>query len=218
MQTHSEAIELLREAGVPASRREWALGDTIVVPLGHPTLRDGTAVHQSVAWLVPSAGSWRLEQPVGQQQRTLRFPDLDAACAAALELARAYAQTEPCHRCGQPAQLSFGEHRAQGTLQHWVASRCLACGAQVESDGAGALPEHLRKLELRRQGAWVVRVERPTTSAQWTALRRELELSLPELAELKGSLPGLVFTGTFAEAQRLRAALADIPASIEQVD
>ena len=218
MQTHSEAIELLRAAGVPASRREWALGDTIVVPLGHPTLREGVTVHPSVAWLVPSEGSWRLEQPVGTKRRTLGFLDLDAACAAALELARVFAQTEPCHRCGQPAQLSFGEHRARDCLQHWVASRCLACGAQFESDGTGPLPEDLRKLELGRQGAWAVRVERPTTSAHWTALRRELQLSLPELAELKGSLPGLVFTGTFAEAQRLQTALADIPASVEQVD
>jgi len=218
MQTHSEAVALLQAAGVAASRQESALGDTVVVPLGHPSVHKGTTVHPSVAWLVPSQGSWRLEQSMGQVYRTLRFPDLAAACAAALELARAFAQTEPCHRCGKPALLSFGEHSGIGALQHWIAARCEACGAQFESDGAGPLPEELRQLELRRQGAWAVRVERPTTSVQWTALRRELELSLPELAELKRTLPGLVFSGTFAEAQRLRAALAEIPATVEQVD
>jgi len=215
MQTHAEAIEFLRAAGVSASRREWVLGDTIVVPLGHPSLRNGSNVHPGVAWLVPSEGAWRLEQSVGQASRTQRFPDLEAACAAAVELAEAFAQTQPCHRCGQAAKLSFGERRAPGTLQYWVAAYCEACGAQFESDGTGPLPEELRQLELRRQGAWAVRVERPTTAAQWAALRSALDLSLSELAELKGSLPGGVFTGTFAEAQRLQAALADIPATVE---
>jgi hypothetical protein len=56
-------------------------------------------------------------------------------------------------------------------------------------------------------------VERPTESAQWAALRRELGLGLPELARLKTLLPGNIFTGTFAEASRLRLSLAEIIAT-----
>jgi hypothetical protein len=204
--SHADAIAFLEAAGVPASRREWGLGDTIVVPLGHPSTRDGITAYPAVAWLVPVESSWTIRQPVGQLERQLSFSTLQDACDAMLVIARAFAVLRDCQACHRSAQLDFGE---RGTSpQFWVALLCLHCGTRIESDDTGSLPDDLRALELARQGTWSVAVERPTEAAQWSSLRRELQLGLPELARLKASLPGNVFTGTFAEASRLCGALA----------
>jgi hypothetical protein len=131
-----------------------------------------------------------------------------------LGVARAFAVFRNCHSCNRSAQLAFGERR--GSPEFWVTLCCLDCGAQVESDGVGCLPDDLRALELARNGTWVVSVERPTEPAQWAALRRELQLDLPELAQLKKSLPGNVFAGTFVEASRLCASLGKVVATALQ--
>jgi hypothetical protein len=208
LRTHADAIAFLEAAGFAASRRNWELGDTVVVPLGHPSTRNGVTVHPAVAWLVPVESSWVVRQPLGQVERKLSFPTLREACDAVLVIARAFAVFRDCHQCGQLAQLSFGErHRS---LQFWVALRCLHCGAQVESDDTGALPDDLRALELARNGTWSVSIDRPTEPAQWAALRRELLLDLSQLAGLKASLPDSVFAGTFAEAFRLCSSLGKV--------
>lgn len=128
-----------------------------------------------------------------------------------LVIARAFAVLRDCHSCNRSAQFDFGERF--GSSRFWVAVRCPHCGAQIESDDTGPLPDDLRALELARRGAWSVAVERPTEVAHWTVLRRELRLGLPELARLKASLPGDVFVGTFAEASRLRLSLAEVMAA-----
>jgi hypothetical protein len=148
----------------------------------------------------------------------LSFSDLDTACDVAIDIARAFTATQPCDSCRLSAQLAFGERLAPNGLQFWVTTRCLHCGAQVESDGFGSLPANLRELELQRRGTWTVLAKPPAAPVQWSVLRRELELDLPELAKLKAALPGSVFLGTFAEASRLCTALtnADILADLEQ--
>jgi hypothetical protein len=72
------------------------------------------------------------------------------------------------------------------SLHHWIAIHCGACGSKIESDGIGPLPDKLRELELKRNGEWCVLVPRP---------------------ESPKPLPGRIFHGTFAEANRLRSAL-----------
>jgi hypothetical protein len=212
--THADAIAFLEAAGVPASRHDWAMGDTVAVPLGHPSTHEGVTVHPAVAWLVPSGASWTLHQPVAEIYRELNFLNLEDACNAALGIARAFAAFRDCDSCNRPAQLAFGERR--GSPEFWVTLRCLHCGAQVESDGVGRLPDDLRALELARNGTWAVSVERPTEPAQWAVLRRDLQLGLPELAHLKKSLPGNVFAGTFAEASRLYMLLGKVVAAALQ--
>jgi hypothetical protein len=211
LRTHADAITFLEAAGVPASRRDWVMGDTIVVPLGHASMRDGITVHPAVAWLVPFEDSWAIRQPVAELERELAFSTLRDACDAALAIARAFAIFRSCDTCKSPAQLAFGERPR--SPEFWVALRCLSCGAQVESDGTGSLPDELRRLELTRNGTWSVSVKRPTAPTQWTALRRELKLDLPQLANLKRTLAGHVFAGTFAEASRLCTSLSKLIAA-----
>ncbi len=208
LRTPADAIGFLQAAGISASRRDCALGDTIGVPLGHPSTRDGIAVHPAVAWLVPEADSWTILQAVDQFERKLSFPTLRQACDFVLLIASAFAVFRNCHVCNASAPLAFGERPR--SAEFWVAVRCAHCGTQIESDDAGSLPDDLRALELTRNGTWSVLVARPTETRQWTALRHELRLDLPGLATLKGSLPGPVFAGTFAEASRLCASLSKV--------
>jgi len=92
MHTHDDAIAALLKHGIAASRREWALGDTVVVPLGHPSTTHGITVYPTVAWLVPShEHSWKLVREVGGTSRTREHPDLDSACLAVFEIAAAFA-------------------------------------------------------------------------------------------------------------------------------
>ncbi len=208
LRTHTDAIAFLEAAGVPASRRDWAMGDAVVIPLGHASTRDGIPVHPAVVWLVPSERSWAIRQPVAQLERELSFLTLRDACDSVIAIARAFALFQTCEACQSPAQLAFGERPR--SPEFWVALRCLTCGAQVESDGTGSLPDELRALELIRNGTWSVSVERPAEPGQSAILRRELQLDLPQLATLKGQLPGAVFAGTFAEASRLCASLGKV--------
>lgn len=201
-----------------AWRREWTLGDTVVVPLGRPSVRDGTTVHPSVLWLIPLGSGWRLEQHVAQIPRSESFVTLAAACNRAIEIAQSFAPTERCAGCGLAAELDFGEHHTGADLAFWVSSRCENCAAQIESDGIGPLPEYLRQLERRRHGIWSVVVRRALGPAQWQAIRRELNLTVPALGDLKATLPGPIFVGTFAEAVRLCRILerAGVVAAVEQ--
>lgn len=143
LHTHAEAIEVLLRAGIPASRRDWALGDTVVVPLGHPSTTNGITVHPSVAWLVPAAPGWRVEQAVANIPRILLCPDLGAACAVAIDIAQAFGLRRPCQHCNLDAEFDFGERDTPRGLQFWTAARCSHCGSQVEADGLGALPDGL---------------------------------------------------------------------------
>ena len=208
MQTHEEAIAALTERGIPASRHAWALGDTIVVPLGHPSVQRDIVLHPSVAWLVPGEScEWKLVRIVSGESSVRSYPNLDAACRAALELAEAFALFEPCIACAAPAEVDFGEHVGASGLQYWVAHRCGECGSQTESDGRSPLPDKLRKLELKRNGAWNVSVEPPLSAAQWAAVRAALDVDLARIAELKRALPIPIFQGTLGESTRVREAL-----------
>lgn len=210
MQTYEEAIAALNQRGIPASRHAWVLGDTIVVPLGHRSVQRDIVVHPTVAWLVPGESrEWKLVRIIGGESSAHSYPNLDAACRAAIELAEAFALFEPCIACAAPAEVDFGEHVGPSGLKHWIAYRCAQCGSQTEYDGGGSLPEALRQLEFRRNGAWNVFVEAPLSAAQWAAVRAALGVDLARIAELKRSLPMPIFQGTLGESTQLRQALTE---------
>ncbi|NUP14051.1 MAG: hypothetical protein HOW73_49090 [Polyangiaceae bacterium] len=207
--SHIDAVEELLRHGIAAERREWSLGDTVMVPLGAAFEHSGTVVFSSVAWLVPnSRDAWDLVQMLSQRERRRRFSSLELAVAEALELTKLYDCMGACSACGGVEHLSFGEWCGLGQMTYWIATSCGTCGACSEADGGDSLPEELREIELRRHGTW-----RLTTSAEhspraWSAIRAELALGLPELAALKRTLPGELFRGTLAEVSRLQARLA----------
>lgn len=59
MQAQDEAVEFFARPGIAASRRQWALGDTVMLPskLQEPG-PSRIAVYSFVAWLLPDGNGW----------------------------------------------------------------------------------------------------------------------------------------------------------------
>jgi hypothetical protein len=217
MRDHTDAIEFLQRRGIPATRRVWALGDTVVVPLG-PMSADsaGIVVYRSVAWLVPGAGGrWDLVHHVFQHERRLSFGSLEQACEAALRLRSIQEPTDACPECGGRRQLSFGERIRGGELVWFRSTFCESCGARVEADGGDRLPDDLRATELARHGRWGVTISRAPTVSGWIAVRDALCLDLSAVSALKNRIPCVAFEGTFMEALRVRELFVNNGASAE---
>ena len=78
-----EAIKWLRSQGVNASKRDWALGASIVIPVG-PEESSGITVYRNVFYLYPRPdGSWEFLNC--NNDSTSRYPDLELAVRAALD-------------------------------------------------------------------------------------------------------------------------------------
>src|SRR5262249_4203217 len=80
-----EAIEWLRSRGVNASKRDWALGASIVIPVGPPSQESSDiTVYRGLFYLYPGTdGSWELLNC--DDNSTSRYPDLESAARAALD-------------------------------------------------------------------------------------------------------------------------------------
>jgi hypothetical protein len=228
MRDHADAIEFLRAHGIEATRRVWALGDTVVVPLGPPSRdRHGMVVDPRLSWLVPrDEGSWDVLQLVGLCIRRRRFSALREACTEALHQYGLWERVGRCPDCRGDLLMAFGEsfRPDQGGIVWWEGTRCRSCGAQAEADGRDRLPAELRTIELERNGRWGVSVSRAPTLSGWSAIRQALGLDLTRVSAMRRRVPGVVYDGTFAEAQRIATfftahggtvELVDIPASRE---
>lgn len=121
-----------------------------------------------------------------------------------------------CGVCGGQAWETFGD-RAVGDALTWSSSlACEHCGAGIEADGHGALPDDLRSIQIRENGTWglVCKGDRIAILAK---LRAMLPLTMQEIIELKRALPGPLLSLTRAEAQRIANALQSIGATSELV-
>jgi hypothetical protein len=79
-----EAIKWLRSQGVNASKRDWALGASIVIPVGPSQDIRGITVYRNVFYLYPGPkGSWELLNC--DDDSTSRYPNLQLAVRAALD-------------------------------------------------------------------------------------------------------------------------------------
>ena len=217
MQTHGDAVEYLRARSVAATRREWALGDTVVVPIGAGTTGpEGITVYHGVMWLVPREAGWDVVQPVQSRERRIHFGSLSEACETVLALLPLYDLHEDCSVCGARRGWSFGERVMVDGLRWFVSRSCAECGYCTEADGRDSLPEDLRAIELARSGSWCVRLRSVTSVHGWKAVREALALDLQALATLRRELPCDVFTGTCAESLRVlnRMGMADIVAEL----
>ena len=86
-----EAIEWLRSRGVNASKRDWSLGASILIPIGPPEESGGITIYPNVFYLYPTAdGSWEFLNCADDS--TLRYPDLELAVRAVLDSIRALAR------------------------------------------------------------------------------------------------------------------------------
>ena len=76
-----EAIKWLRSQGVNASKRDWALGASIVIPVGAPRESSGITIYRNVCYLYPGPnGSWEFLNCADNS--TSRYPDLELAVRA----------------------------------------------------------------------------------------------------------------------------------------
>ena len=79
-----EAIKWLRSQGVNASKRDWALGASIVIPVGPPQESSGITVFRNAFYLYPGPDeSWEFLNCADGS--TSRYPDLELAVRATLD-------------------------------------------------------------------------------------------------------------------------------------
>jgi hypothetical protein len=88
--TRDQAVTFLEARGVSAKQRRWAMGDTIEVPLGSPTIQAGITIYPDVVWLLEDGvpPCWYLVRIIMQRESRAEFESLEAACNEALELSR----------------------------------------------------------------------------------------------------------------------------------
>jgi hypothetical protein len=209
-------VELFRAQGFPATRRVWALGDTVAIPVGPEESHGGVVAYRFVAWLAPrGAEGWDFVHPLFAHERRLPFDTLERACEAALRLLPLHDPHDTCPACGGPRRVAFGERPPPALSRWYLSTSCASCGARAECDGDGDLPDDLRAMEEARNGRWAVVVTREPTTRGWQDLRSALGLELSALVELRRRLPGVVFEGTFAQAYRIRELYREGGATVE---
>jgi hypothetical protein len=219
MQTHDQAVEFFTSLGVSASRRVWALGDTVVLPIKpQEPGPSGIVVYAFVAWLVPAGNGWDLVHDVKQRSHHRHFLSLEDACAAARELLALQDYTDACPDCGGERGVSFGERSRSGRLHWYVSTACRSCSAHSEADGADSLPGDLRSVALARDGTWAVFVEPQQTPSGWKTIREALRIDVSALAKLRQRLPAPLLLGTIGEADALaeRLSLGGVRADVRQ--
>ena len=108
-------------------------------------------------------------------------------------------RTVKCHRCGQPAQQSFGE----GGKGWHESFHCPACGEAYEADGGPPTPDEFRRIILQEEGEWILDAPTVPSLESLKALRAVLAISLSQVQQLRHRLPGEVTRGTRYEMTRL---------------
>lgn len=91
-----------------------------------------------------------------------------------------------------------------------MAYRCPHCGNALATDSSDLLtPPNVREALLQQDGVWLLIVTEisPPTAPFWEEVRRALGLTLPDLAQLKKQLPGVLYIGTQVEATWLMGRL-----------
>lgn len=181
------------------TRRQWALGDCVVVPLGRKDTRGPIAAYPGVAWLVPSSEGWDLVRPLSQHEWRKHFTSGDLALAAMIDVGARFAFPDRCAGCGSEVDGYIGE-RVGDDLRYWCATVCPKCGSQQESDGVGEMPEAWRDCRIARDGRWNVIVTEMATTATWKRARETLRLEVRDVAELRKLPNARIYSGTFGMA------------------
>jgi hypothetical protein len=108
-----------------------------------------------------------------------------------------------CDRCGEPAELGFGE----GGFGWWPSLYCPSCGRSCEADGGPPTPDEYRQIILQQEGEWSLVSPVPATVELLKTLRAVLSLSLPETQALRNRLPGTIAQSTQYEMNQLLKAV-----------
>jgi hypothetical protein len=120
------------------------------------------------------------------------------------------ALTVSCSACDQPVGAEAGQ-RVRGDMLTWyMAYRCPHCGNSLAADSSDLLtPPNVREALLQQGGVWLLIVTEIAAPAApfWEEVRRTLGLTLPDLAQLKKQMPGVLYIGTQAESMWLMGRL-----------
>jgi hypothetical protein len=108
-------------------------------------------------------------------------------------------RTVPCDQCGQPASQTFGEG-GRGWFEFFG---CPSCGQEYAAHGMGPAPDEFRRVILAEEGEWALNATTRLSVGVLLAVRETLSLSLSQVQELKGRMPGELRRGTRHEMERL---------------
>lgn len=117
---------------------------------------------------------------------------------------------EPCPSCGTTTAVRVRQAVLWDDRLVWLWSiACTACGYTLEADDGGVPPQGLRDVILEQEGTWeVVVTDESKRIGVALALEEALSLSGPEALRIAKAVPGVVFTGTHAEAEWARRRFA----------
>ncbi|NSB29947.1 hypothetical protein [Clostridium saccharoperbutylacetonicum] len=94
-------------------------------------------------------------------------------------------------------------------------------GKTNEVDGVDIPPE-LRNAIINQEGVWGLFINNSENSMSviFSILRKELNLSLAEIASIRKKVPGVILTGTQIEMERLRGILSstNMPVSVLKLE
>ena len=110
-----------------------------------------------------------------------------------------------CMDCQQTIDVYVGQSVYDRKLVWHQSYRCPNCGMAIEEDDIGSPPDELRQLILEQEGSWCLQIAEIGDSAIIAAkiLRKLMNLSLPDIANVKKKIPGEVTIGTQVEMEWL---------------
>jgi len=123
--------------------------------------------------------------------------------------------------CETTSLAEIGQSFISGKLRWYLSFKCPCCGKATQVDGMDDIPIEIRNAILQQEGKWGLIIEDVNKTPSLLAiLRKELNLSLNEIAQLRKLIPGIVLTGTKIEMERLKEILSfnDISTSILKLE
>jgi large subunit ribosomal protein L7/L12 len=103
-----------------------------------------------------------------------------------------------------------GQLVTNGRLVWYSSYKCPFCGACIEADDEGLLPEEIKKVFIETEGLWnlVIKENEAKKAKIISIIRQALNLSLIEAGQLAKHIPGTIMHGTRAEMEWLQQLLA----------
>src|SRR5687767_6472095 len=114
-----------------------------------------------------------------------------------------------CHDCGHEGSATLRQRITGSGLAWSVSFRCPQCGNDEEIDGQGLPPAEMRAEILAQDGVWeLVLVDAANALEALGRLRREMRLSMADMARMKRRIPGPILRGTQTEMTFINSILA----------
>jgi hypothetical protein len=114
-----------------------------------------------------------------------------------------------CEKCGNILNLNVGQNLINGKIVWFVSGKCSKCGFQIEQDGKNDTPDEVRNTILAQEGEWGLSINQKEVDLKFLKVVREtFKISIDDLVKLKNNIPGIIFTGTKTEMERLQILLS----------